>query len=69
MILTVKIKREYIIVLTAAAVGVCTALGVGAASRVLLNEPLDTAVDNGVQSGLVAALVILGTEYVRENLL
>ncbi len=62
-------KREYVVVLSAAGIGLCAALGVGVSSRVLLNEPLETAVDGGVRAGLIATLVFLGVEYIRDNVL
>lgn len=62
-------KRQYVVVLSAAGIGLCTALGVGVSSRVLLNEPLETGVNNGVRAGLIAALLFLGAEYTRENVL
>jgi hypothetical protein len=62
-------KREYVVVLSAVGIGLCTALGVGISSQMLLNQPLETAVDGGVRAGLIAALVFLGAEYTRENVL
>lgn len=62
-------KREHSAVLSGVGIGLCVALGVGLASQVLLDEPLDTVVDNGVSVGLLAALLFLGIEYTRQNVL
>lgn len=62
-------KQEYVVVLSAVGIGFCAALGVGIASQVLLNEPVEMGVDNGVRAGLIAALLFLGAGYTRENVL
>lgn len=64
-----RLKREHVVVLSAVGIGFCAALGVGLASQMLLDEPLDTVVDNGVRAGLLMALLFLGIEYIRQDVL
>jgi hypothetical protein len=62
-------NRNYIVVLGAVGIGICAAVGVGIASQVVLSESLETSIDTGVRSGLIATLLVLGAEYTRENVL
>lgn len=61
-------RRDYIVVLGAVGVGLCAAFGVGITSQVVLGESLETSIDTGVRSGLIATLLVLGAEYVRQDL-